>query len=336
MVYEKKNKTKKKYICPNCLKDFGNLKYQLELHLNRINPCKKINLNNDVDNNIDNNHIIINNNNNINDINDCKTKIEEINLDSKQFFNDNNVILEFMKKIDYLIKQNEKINNDILNLNNEIEELKEDNKTLKEDNEKIKNQVMLFNETPKNTTNFTLNMNFQINNFNDTKDFKGNFNNLLKEQGKNIYLKTIENMYLNPTKPENHNIYIADKNRGYAKIYNNGRWETKNINIIDTILNNVVDYYKISLEKIKEDQEKYEKLKNQINAKIQYLNFCDLEFLEDLEDEQLNEDINNKAKIKRCIDFREMVYKDIINLFHDKKDIVINTHKKYKSNISLT
>ncbi len=51
----------------------------------------------------------------------------------------------------------------------------------------------------------------------------------------------------------------------------------------------------------------------------------------DLEDEQENDDVDNKQKIKRWNDFREMVYKDIVNLFHDKKDIVINTHKKCKN-----
>jgi len=42
-----------------------------------------------------------------------------------------------------------------------------------------------------------------------------------------------------------------------------------------------------------------------------------------LEDEQEQEDINNKDKIKRCKDFREMVYKDTINLFHDNKNILL-------------
>lgn len=138
-------------------------------------------------------------------------------------------------------------------------------------------------------------------------------------------------MFLNPEKPENHNIYVADKNRGYAKIYNDGRWQTQNINIIDTIINKVVDYYKLSIEEIKRDPERYEKIKNIINSKLQHLNNCDLEYLTDLEDEQIDDDVNNKNKIKRWNEFREMVFKDMVNLFHDKKDIVINTHKKNKS-----
>jgi hypothetical protein len=39
----------------------------------------------------------------------------------------------------------------------------------------------------------------------------------LQNTGKQIYLKAIENIFVNPKKPENHNLYIADKNRGYVK-----------------------------------------------------------------------------------------------------------------------
>ena len=102
------------------------------------------------------------------------------------------------------------------------------------------------------------------------------------------------------------------------------------MNIIDIILNNFMDYYKLSIDEIKADQKNYEKLKNAINNKIKYLNYCDLEYLAELENEQEHEDINNKEKIIRCKKFREMVYKDIINLFHDKKDIVLKTHNMIK------
>ena len=51
--------------------------------------------------------------------------------------------------------------------------------------------------------------------------------------------------------------------------------------------------------------------------------FTEVNFLTD----QTNEEADNKQQIQRCKEFREMVYKDIINLLHDKKDIVMNTHK---------
>ncbi len=39
----------------------------------------------------------------------------------------------------------------------------------------------------------------------------------------------------------------------------------------------------------------------------------------ELEDEQLE----NKTEIKKCNNFYEMVYSDIINLLHDYKDIIV-------------
>jgi hypothetical protein len=68
---------------------------------------------------------------------------------------------------------------------------------------------------------------------------------LLKNSGKQIFLKAVENVYINPKYPENHNIYVADKNRGYVKKYNDGRWETNNLQIIDILINNFIDYLQI-------------------------------------------------------------------------------------------
>lgn len=306
------------YICDNCLKNFGCRKYDYLRHLNNAKQCKK---NNNQDKNDEN--IILDNKKSHNDILECRDDNSNHNnifknINDKSYEN-NDLIIEFMKKI----------NNDILNLNDIISNLNNKITKLEEDNEKLKNQLILFNNKSKNT-NYTLNL--QINNFNDTKDFRGNFNNLLNEQGKNIFLKTIENVFLNPEKPENHNIYVSDKNRKQVKIYNDGRWNTKKLNTIDEIINNVVDFYKLSIEKIKEDQQKYEKLKTQINNKIKYVEYCDLEFLEELRDEQQNDNINNETKINRCCEFRKMVYDEIIILFHDKKDIVLETHKNRLSN----
>ena len=291
-----KNKIHIEYICDICLKKF-NQKNDYNRHLNKLNPCKKqinINENNDINNNINN------------DVND------KINDDK----NDDNIITKLIEKIDLVIKQNE--------------EFKQDIKELKEDNEKLKNQITIFNDISKSINN-NQTINIQINNFNNTDYSKIDktklINTLVKEQGKFIYLKAIENLYLDPSKPENHNIYIADKNRGYVKKYNNGRWETDNMSIIDMIINNFVDYYKLSIDDIKSNSEKYNKLKNSINNKFKYIELCDLEYLADLEDEQLNDDTNNKERIKRCKEFREMVYEDIKILLHDKKDIVLKTHK---------
>ena len=235
---------------------------------------------------------------------DINIENETINIESN-----NPMMIEFMNKI---INQNEKMNKDILDLKNKIS-------ILEEDNENLKNQVIQYNTTNNNNC-------IVINNFNDT-NYKGNFNNLLKERGKSIYLKTLRNVFLNPQKPENHTFYIADKSRGLAKIYNNGLWETKNMGlIVDKIIDNVVEYFNLSIEEIKEDHERYEKLKNTIASKVNYIQLCDLEYLDDLEDDTKE----NKERIQRCKDFRQLVYDEIIILFHDNKKTVLDTHKKQK------
>jgi hypothetical protein len=294
MVNKKNEENKIKYICPICLKSFGNRKDNYQNHIKKISGCGP--------------EII---------------KLEEMKIqkdildDNKNDFlnikNDNLVILEFMKKI---INQNEKMNNDILDLKNEIS-------ILKDDNEHLRSQVINYNTT--NNNQYIL----QINNFDDTC-YDGNFNNLLKERGKSIYLKTLKNVFLNPQKPENHTFYIADKSRGLAKIYNNGLWETKNMSlIVDKIIDSVVEYFNLSIEDIKEDHERYEKLKNTIVSKVNYIQLCDLEYLDDLEDDTKE----NKERIQRCKNFRQLVYNEIVILFHDNKKTVLDTHKKQKVNI---
>ena len=259
-------------------------------------------------------------NRHINKKNGCENENIKVN-NNINIENNNLLIMEFMNKI---INQNEKMNNNIIDLNNDILDLKNEISILKEDNENLKNQVIQYNTTNNNNC-------IVINNFNDT-NYKGNFNNLLKERGKSIYLKTLRNVFLNPQKPENHTFYIADKSRGLAKIYNNGLWETKNMSlIVDKIIDSVVEYFNLSIKEIKEDHERYERLKNTIASKVNYIQLCDLEYLDDLEDDTKE----NKERIQRCKDFRQLVYDEIVLLFHDNKKTVLDTHKKQKINKSI-
>ena len=281
-----KNKNHIEYICEKCLKSYGCYKYQYEAHLNRKNPCKpKIILestdnfdifstvNEIVEDIVDNifNEKNIDTKKNV----DVEKNNDEINFDfvkEEIIGSDNKLMIKLIEKIDHLIKQNEE---------------------LKDDNKKIKNQLVLSNSKPniKADIKADININIQINNFNNMDyskiDKKHLINTLMHNTGKQIYLKAIENLFVNPEKPENHNLYIADKNRKYVKKYNDGRWETDDLKIIDRLIDNFIDYYKLSLEEIKQKPELYDRLKNNIQSKLKYLDLCDLDYLANLEDDLL-------------------------------------------------
>jgi len=266
MEIKKNEESKTRYICQNCLKDFGNKKSNYLNHQNKKNGCKS----------------------------DINNKMEEMK-------------------------------NTIIKLKEELEEKENDIIKLKEENERLKQQVVIYNDNRTTNHNYIL----QINNYKDTK-YEGNINNLIKYIGKSIYLNTIKNVFLNKEKPENHNIYVADKNRGIIKIWNEGIWQSKNMIIIDEIINNIVEYFNLSIEEIKQDKNRYEKLKKTIINKVNYIQMCDLNYLDDLEDDE----DENKERIERCKDFRKMVYDEIIILLHDNKNMVKESHKKIKTKIN--
>jgi hypothetical protein len=242
--------------------------------------------------------------------------------------------IDIGKQLEEMKLENDKMNNYITKLKEENEKLveedkkiKEENDKLKEENENLKKQAIIYKNTynTDNSTNITNNFILQINNFDNTK-CEVFIKNLLKYMGKSIYVKTVEDIYLNNEKPENHNIYVADKNRQIVKIFNNGIWQSKNMIVIDKIIDNIVKQFNLSVEEIKKDKEKYERLKERITSKMNYINYCDTEYVEDLEEYP----IDNKERIQRCKEFRDLVYDEIKTLLHDNKGKVLDTHKQVK------
>ena len=154
-------------------------------------------------------------------------KLEEMR---KQLEENNKQLDENNKKLEEIKQQNEKKDIDIMHL--------------KEENEILKNQIIVNNKT--NITNIGTQNNYilHINNFDDTK-CEVVIKNLLKYMGKSIYVKTVEDIYLNNV--ENHNIYVADKNRQIVKIWNNGIWQSKNMIVIDNIIDNIVKQFNLSI-----------------------------------------------------------------------------------------
>ena len=166
-----KNKEHKEYICPKCNKNFGCQKYMYNLHINKKFPCKNKMIN-DNDNDNDNN----NENNNLK----------------------NNDLLD---KINFLIKQNEEFKEKIKLLESNNDKLK----ILEEDNKKLKKKIILIDDVNTNTNYNNCTFNIQINNFNNMDyskvDKKHLINTILQNTGKQIYIKAIENLFVNPEKP---------------------------------------------------------------------------------------------------------------------------------------
>jgi len=350
----------KEYICDICDKNFYNQKSHYEAHLNKKKPCKKKHepvLQSPPQNlqtppqNIQENHILL----------EKENKIIPICIQIKEDINDNNNKYEceycqanFVKKFNLTRHQNgrckEKQNKDNeFKMMNQIkeqldvlikqnEELKKDNNKIKKDCEKFKKQlktkkipdskINIVNNVVNNNNNI-INNNQNIVNFNNMDysniDKKLFINPLLnmKLYGKEIILKMVENIYINETHPEYHNLIITDKNRGYVKIYNNGKWKTNDVGIINSVLDGIIEHSKTILDELFEIYANNSNAKSRLSTSNKYVKLCDLEYLADLEDEQEQDEINNKDKIKRCKDFREMVYKDTINLFHDNKNILL-------------
>ena len=219
-------------------------------------------------------------------------------------------------------------------------------KNLENENEKLKKEIKKNKSTSKSNVNISqsnYNINVVNNNNNNIINFNDmNYNNIDKKLfiepildrklfGKAIILKMIENIYINENLPKYQNLVITDKNRGYVKVFNNGKWKTDNLNTINLILNGIVEHSKSILDELYDIYLNNNQTTNRLNTSEKYINLCDNDYLEELKDAQENEQANNKNEIKRCEEFRDMIFKDTINLFHDNKNILL----KPKKNISL-
>ena len=230
-------------------------------------------------------------------------------------------------------KQNEEILKQNKELKNELEKVKKIAKA-KVRHVKTNKSTSITNNTTNTNTNTNTNttntnsnntVNIQINkygteNYNEM-DAKLFLEPMLKEIGKQIFLKQIQNVYINPDLPQNHNIVITDRNRQVCKIHDGERWTTTNIAIVNDLLSRIVEHSKTKYEEYSEKYAGNKKVKDKLNVTKKYIDRCDKEHLAGLELE--DDEFDNKSEIKRCNNFYEMVYNDIVNLLHDYKDIIV-------------
>lgn len=278
------------YVCDKCNKNFGNKKSNYLIHINKKNPCKlNTNINLDVKNEhqiaatlhqnaATTNKIIKNEEKNITANQNFKNQNTTINLPSDKVSenkceycnycftrgsslkthianrckikkqndnNEKNKINELIKLNYKLIKQNEEIKKELNNIKNSS------SKNNKKTNIKINNNI----DTQNNISNLNNNLNIQIINYGNEKyelmDNKLFLEPMLKEIGKQIFLKIIKNIYLNPAIPENHNIMVVDKNRQICKIYNDKRWISTDFKCINELLSRIIYFAKHKYEEYK-------------------------------------------------------------------------------------
>lgn len=346
------------YICEICGKSFGNNKHHLIYHQNRKYPCKakliitpgilqttpknsrekisdseKVNgvekIDKPVENSLECEHCgetftrkdnltrHINSRCKANKPDETKQIMSELVELNKQLIKQNE---ENNKKFDELKKQNEELKNELV----EVKKAKSSKQTKKVSNTTNNTN----NTTNSHNTNMTnsnnTNINIQINKY-GTENYdqmdKLFLEPMIKEMGKQIFLKMIKNVYINPDLPQNHNIVVTDRNRQICKTHDGERWHTTDINIVNDLVDRIVTHSKNKHVEFVEKFKTNKKIKDRLDISKKYIDRCDQERLADLEDDREGD---NKSEIARCKDFYDMVYKDTINLLHDYKDIILH------------
>ena len=282
------------YTCVTCLKNFGNYKSHYTKHQNKKFPCKtkiilctlintnipKFTHNSNINikkENIANkqlyicefcNHNFTKNSSLFRHLDgNCKIK-KKNNIKTNTNKNSNNLEIKMNELIE-LNKQLVKQNDQIMKQNEEFKKELTETKNSKLINQKNINNIKIDNI---NNINNIKNDNIiiQINNYGSEKyeqmDNKLFLEPMIKEIGKQIFLKMIKNVYLNPELPENHNIVITDKNRQICKIYNNNRWITTDITTINNLLTRIIYFAKQKCEEYKNNPNQNDKIKSRLNT----------------------------------------------------------------------
>ena len=101
------------------------------------------------------------------------------------------------------------------------------------------------------------------------------------------------------------------------------RWKTTDITIVNDLLTRIVEHAKNKYGEYVDKYKTNKNIKNKLEITKKYIDRCDFERITELE----NEEGNNIDEIKICKDFYDMVYRDIINMLHDYKDIIVQNNK---------
>jgi hypothetical protein len=221
------------YICSYCNKNFTH-KGNYETHLNRKNPCKKV----DVENESQMNHNESQMNHNESQKNINLQKEYKCNYCNKLFPTNSNMCRHIksyckVKKQDDSEKETiyQQLLNEHLNIKNENKDIKNKNEYIEKELIEIKKKLLTnktINNNTKNINNGTIN-NIQIvaHGKEDLSRIKENVVIQLVKRGWRSLPMFTEYLHCNDKFPEQKNIYINDINRQHCMVYNGKEWLLK-------------------------------------------------------------------------------------------------------------
>ena len=136
---------------------------------------------------------------------------------------------------DDILKNNNKIKGRINNNKYENNDLEEENRQLRKENRELKMRGKTINNTTNNTVNINITLPFDKTNYDflTEKDFNQCINRMIMSVP-----NLIKKIHFNPEHPENHNIYISNRNKNKLLQYDGKHWNVVNHKeTIDKLIN---------------------------------------------------------------------------------------------------
>ena len=216
------------------------------------------------------------------------------------------------------------------------------NGTINNDNSTNDNSTTNNSTTNTSNTNNTNTNNGTINN-NITIQFgkedlsqidNKHFLNLIKSNstGAKIITDIVKMIHFNEDCPQFQNICMSDLNRGRVIMYDGDKWTTitNGDKIIPDLIEKAVSYSHSKDNQLREEYKKNPRVIGRMDVIKKHTNRCDSEHLEDLKEEQLNEEADNKDKIADCEQFIILVSNRVKELIYNEKDKVIKRKESTK------
>ena len=237
-------------------------------------------------------------------------EITELKKQNELFEKQNKILMDKIDKlININLKSSKTINNNKKTINNNQKTITTNN------NQKITN---------------TMNNNIIMVNFGkedlsiiDEKQF---IDRVVKKpllSGVKIPDEVLKIIHFNPEYPQLSNIYISDINREKCMVFEDGEWKLSSVDNIPQIMDKICIFSNEQINMLKEKYPNNKPLLDRLNIIEKYNNLIDVNFLEDLKDD--NGDGINQNQISRCVEFQKYTY-DIF------KNTLYNEGKKIKKN----